>query len=190
MSKFIAQFFTNLLEALVTSKTRIKLLLKFFLNSNSTSYLRSLAAEFGESSNSIRVELNRFEKAELLVSYNQGNRKYFQANLSHPIYPDIHNIVLKYIGIDHIIDNVIYKAGNLEKVFLTGDYAEGRDSGIIDLIFVGENLNTPYFLKLVGRAENAIKKKIRYVVMSKEEYIKNNKRIENSQILLWNQVDK
>ena len=52
-----------MIEALISSKTRIKLLLKFFLNSKTTSYLRGLEAEFGESSNAIRIELNRFEKA-------------------------------------------------------------------------------------------------------------------------------
>jgi len=38
-----------MLEALITSKTRIKLMPKFFLNSASTGYLRGLASEFGES---------------------------------------------------------------------------------------------------------------------------------------------
>jgi hypothetical protein len=47
-----------MLQALITSRTRIKLLLKFFLNSSNTSYLRDLAAEFGESTNAIRLELN------------------------------------------------------------------------------------------------------------------------------------
>ena len=52
-----------MIETLISSKTRIKLLLKFFLNSNTTAYLRGLEEEFGESTNSIRLELNRFEKA-------------------------------------------------------------------------------------------------------------------------------
>ena len=55
-----------MIETLISSKTRIKLLLKFFLNSNTTSYLRSLESEFGESTNAIRVELNRLENAGML----------------------------------------------------------------------------------------------------------------------------
>jgi len=50
-----------MIESLITSKTRIKLLLKFFFNSQTKSYLRSMEKEFGESSNAIRIELNRFE---------------------------------------------------------------------------------------------------------------------------------
>ena len=111
-----------MLDTLITSKTRVKLLLKFFLNGNSSSYLRNLENEFGESSNAIRIELNRFEDAGLLTSSLQGNRKYYQANQTHPLYKDINNIVFKYVGIDKIVENVIRKLGDLEKVFLCGDY--------------------------------------------------------------------
>ena len=51
-----------MIEVLISSKTRIKLLLKFFLNSNSKAYLRGLEQEFAESTNAIRVELNKFEE--------------------------------------------------------------------------------------------------------------------------------
>jgi DNA-binding transcriptional regulator PaaX len=67
-----------MIETLISSKTRIKLLLKFFLNSNTTAYLRSLEEEFGESTNSIRIELNRFEKAGFLASHSQANKKYLR----------------------------------------------------------------------------------------------------------------
>ena len=80
--------------------------MKFFLNPSLTSYLRSLAAEFGESSNSIRVELNRFEKAKLLTAKTEGNKKIFKANIKHPLYSDINSILLKQTGLDQIIERV------------------------------------------------------------------------------------
>ena len=64
-----------MLQTLITSKTRIKLMLKFFLNSSSTGYLRGLETEFDESTNSIRLELNRFEEAGLLTSITDNNKK-------------------------------------------------------------------------------------------------------------------
>ena len=145
-------------------------MLKFFLNDNSTSYLRHLETEFGESSNAIRIELNRFEKAGLLRSFTRKNRKYFQANKHHPLYKDIHNIILKYVGIDRVIENVVDNLGDLEKVFLTGEFAEGRDNSIIDFIFVGERLNKSYLFRLIEKAEKIIHRKIRYLVMSMEEF--------------------
>jgi hypothetical protein len=76
----------TMIETLISSKMRIKLLLKFFLNSRSRSYLRGLETEFGDSTNAIRLELNRFEKAGMLKSYTEGNKKFFQANTDHPLY--------------------------------------------------------------------------------------------------------
>ena len=127
-----------MIEALISSKTRVKMLLKFFLNANSSGYLRGLEQEFGESSNSIRLELNRFEKAGMLISYSKGNKKFFQANKKHPLFGEIHNIVLKHIGFDAIINNVIKRLGEVKQVFVSGEFAAGKDSQIIDLIFIGK----------------------------------------------------
>ena len=149
-----------MLETLITSKTRIKLLLKFFLNSNSSAYLRNLEAEFGESTNAIRVELIRFEKAGLLNSWYEGNKKLFSANTEHPLFSAIHNLVLKQLGFDRIIDTIIKKLGEVKSVFVVGDFANGIDTKIIDLIFVGENINQNYLAKLVIKAEELINRRI------------------------------
>jgi hypothetical protein len=158
-----------LLDTLITSKTRIKLLLKFFLNGQNKAYLRNLEAEFGESSNGIRVELNKFEQAGLLTTSTEGNKKIFKANTKHPMFGDIRNILLKYTGIDKIIEQVIKQLGELESVYLVGDLARGIDSPIIDLIFVGQ-IDKNYLLKLTERAEKLIQKKVRFVSFTKQEF--------------------
>ena len=173
-----------MLETLITSRTRVKLLLKFFLNDSSSSYLRNLETEFGESSNAIRIELNRFENAGMLKSFTKGNRKYFQANNIHPLFRDIHNIILKYVGIDKVVENVVHKLGDLDRIFLIGEFAEGRDNGIIDFIFVGENLDTAYLLRLIEKAEKLIHRKVRYLVMNKKEFEEYSTKNGNGGVLL------
>ena len=84
-----------MLESLITSKTRIKLLLKFFLNPGTRAYLRGLATEFGESTNAIRVELNRLTDAKLLKSINSGRKVEYRANKEHSLFKDIQNVVNK-----------------------------------------------------------------------------------------------
>jgi len=175
-----------MLEALITSKTRLKLLLKFFLNSSNTGYLRGLEPEFGESTNAIRQELNRFEKAELLVSKTQGNKKYYQANTNHPLFPEIHNLILKHIGIDEVIDKVIKKLGHLSEVYLVGELAKGKNSQVIDLWFVGKDLDISYLTNLITKAEKIIKRKIRYLVLDDNE-IKgfHANKSDNELLLVW-----
>ena len=159
-----------MLEALITSKTRLKLLLKFFLNSNSKSYLRQLESEFGESTNAIRLELNRFEEANLLSASTAGNKKFYQANANHPLFKDINNILLKNVGFDQIIEKVINNLGELKCAYIVGDFARGIDNHVIDLVFVCNTIDREYLARLVEKVETLIKRKIRYLVFSEEEY--------------------
>ena len=158
-----------MLDSLITSKTRIKLLLKFFLNSQTKSYLRNLEQEFGESSNAIRVELNRLEGAGLLESEVTGNRKYFHANTRHPLYKDINNILRKFVGIDKLVEKVTTQIGDLEAAYVTGDFAHGRDSQIIDLVLIGVNLDAGYINQLILRTEEIIERKIRHLILTKNQ---------------------
>lgn len=174
-----------MIETLISSKTRIKLLLKFFLNSKTTAYLRSLESEFGDSSNSIRLELNKLEDAGMLSSHMQGNKKMFKANTGHPLFDEIHNILLKHIGLDRIIENVIKRLGEVERVYLAGEFSRGLDSQIIDLIFIG-NIDKAYLITLIEKAENLIKRKIRYLIYSEEELVKIDwTSFEPEPLLLW-----
>jgi len=158
-----------MLNSLITSETRIKLLKKFFLNSSTRAHLRGLEAEFGESSNAIRIELNRFEEAGLLNSIWEGNKKLFQANNKHPLYRDIHNLILKETGIDRVINKVINRLGNLDCVFLTGDFARGKDSPVIELILVGKSIDREYLARKVVQAERMVGRKVSYIVLEPDE---------------------
>ena len=179
-----------MLSSLITSQTRIRLLKKFFLNSSTKAHLRGLESEFGESSNAIRVELNRFEDAGLLTSSRDGNKKLYQANKSHPLFKDIHSIILKETGIDKIIENVIHRIGNLLCVYLTGDFACGKDSKVIDLILVGDDIDIEYLNKKVNQAEKIVGREVHYTLLCSgkaHEHLLNYKPTEL--LPLWNNGD-
>lgn len=176
-----------MIDALISSKTRIKLLLKFFLNSHTTAYLRSLEAEFGESTNAIRLELNRLEEAGMLISRADGNKKVFQANTNHPLFREIHNILMKQIGLDRIVEEVVKRLGAVEEVYLVGEFSKGVDSQIIDLLFVGGDIDKNYLVKLVDKAEALVKRKIRYLIVSQDEFEEMaRQRTDPRPLLLWN----
>jgi hypothetical protein len=173
-----------MLDTLITSKTRIKLLLKFFLNAQTKSYLRSLEGEFGESTNGIRLELNKFEAAGMLKADVEGNKKVYQANTKHPLFEDIHNIIKKYIGIDRVIEQIIGKVGDLNKVYLIGEYARGVDSGVIDFLLVGKQFNHEYIANMTSIAEKKIGRKIRFLYMKPDELVGQVPTAETG-LLLW-----
>lgn len=159
-----------MLDTLITSKTRIKLLLKFFLNSSSKAYLRNLEYEFGESTNAIRIELNRFEQAGLLNSETEGNKRIYMANQKHPMFTEIQSIIHKFVGIDKIIGKVIVKLGDIKKVYITGEFAKGNDYPVIDLLIIANEIDRSYLSRLIEKTELIIKRKIRYAVMLNSEF--------------------
>ena len=177
-----------MLETLITSKTRLKLLLKFFLNANSSSYLRELESEFNESTNAIRLELNRFEDAGLLQSQTKGNKKFYRANTDHPLFPDINNILLKYLGFDKIIENVIKKLGEMNCVYVVGEFARGVDNHVIELVFVCDEIDREYLARLIGKAEKVVKRKISYFKMNMTEFEEYAQSIPSNEVLLlWSE---
>lgn len=175
----------NLLSGLIASKTRIKLLIRLFFNPNARSYLRELAKEFNVSSNAVREELNQLKRTNLLKSEKAGRQVYYMANTEHALFPELKSMVSKVIGIDQIIDSIITRLGNLEKAYLVDDYAEGKDTGIIDIVLVGE-IDQYHLNDLSRKTERYIKRKIRSLVISKEELEEFLPELrKRSQILIW-----
>ena len=172
-----------MIEGLIKSKTRIKLLLKFFINPGTESYLRELATEFEESTNSVRVELNSLTKAKILQREKSKNKIAYKANKNHPLFDDIRSIILKTIGIDDIINTILGRIGTPETILLTGDYVKGKDSGIIDIVIVGV-IDREKLDKYTIQAEQMINRKVRYLLLNKSEYLKLEEKLANDGLLL------
>ena len=161
----------NLFTGLIGSKTRIKIITRFFFNPQTRSYLRELANEFNVSTNSVRVELNQLTKTKLLTSEKNGRSVIYKANQNHPLFPELTSMVRKVMGIDQVIDGVINFLGDLEKAYIIDDYAEGKDTGIIDILLIGA-INQTYLNNLIATTESYINRKIRSLVLNHEEYKK------------------
>ncbi|WET70823.1 ArsR family transcriptional regulator [Sphingobacterium sp.] len=159
-----------MLESLITSKTRLKLLIKFFVSASNQSHLRGLAEEFQESTNAIRKELNQLSEAGYLEKSTDKNKILYRANTKNFLFKPIQKLIHTYLGIDEIIDNILQKAGDIQEVSLIGDYAAGVDSGKIDVLILGENINQAYLLQLAEKVGKKLEKKVNIsFVKSKEE---------------------
>lgn len=158
-----------MLAQLFTSKTRIRLLLKLFLNPQVSCYLRELASEFALSPTALKEELDSLSSAGYLARKQSGRSIYFRANTDHPFFPEIHSIVKKTLGIDKLLDDVLASLGQVATVYILDDYALGKDSGIIDLLVVGD-VDRARLEELAGITERKINRKIRALTMSAQEF--------------------
>lgn len=154
---------TNLLGPLITSKTRLKLLLRFFVNQNLSGYLQGLSKELDENSNSIRVELNRLEEAGILHSEHEGRRKLYRVNKTHPLTSDLTSMIRKVTGIEDLVDRVVNRIGDdLKQVWISGRLAMGLESNELEVLLVGEGFDSLYIAELMGKVEEKLEKKVSY----------------------------
>lgn len=161
-----------LLDQLFSGKIRVSLLTKLLLNPTNKVYLRGLERDLGVSSNTVRLELGKLSAMQLIKMDEKdvhNKVKHYSVNTQHPLYNSLRGIILKYVGLDLIAEEIIRKLGNIDKVYLTGDMAQGKNSTFVDLVIVGE-VDKAYLYKLVEKVEPLISKKIRVGLFTTDEF--------------------
>ena len=149
-----------MLYSLISSKTRINLLIRFYLNLARKSHLRGIASDFKDSTNSIRLELNNLTKAGYLIKKKENNKVNYLANQEHPLFHILVDLVKKHTGIEEIVKKIVASIDNLNSIYLIGDYAKGIDSGIIQ-IFIDGDINDRLFIQnILKSTEKKIGRKI------------------------------
>ena len=160
------------LDNIFSGKIRIALLTKLLLNPASKVYLRGLERDLGVSSNTVRLELNNLQDMHLIEAQDDSENtkvKNYVVNQGHPMFKTLRGIIMQFVGLDQIVDQIIKKLGNLDQVYLTGDLAEGKNSPFVDLVIVG-NVDKGYMYQLIEKVEPLVNKKVRVAVYQNDEF--------------------
>ena len=168
-----------MLNTLITSKTRLRMLIKFFINAANNGYLNGLANEFNESTNSIRKELNNLSAAGYLLKSKKNNKIIYNANTSHPMFEVLQKIIRQHLGLEEIVEAVIEKIGNVNQIALTGEYARGIDSGNIEIIINGSKVNKEYLENIKPKIKKKIGREVNFIL---------NQRINSNSIILYKKL--
>jgi hypothetical protein len=172
-----------MLGELITSKTRLRLLIKFFVSQANKGHLNGLATEMGESTNGIRKELNHLQEAGYLKKIKVNNKVEYKANTDHPLFETLRKIVFKHLGLEDVVEKVLERMGELDQIILVGDYAKGNDTGIIEVFLIGPDLNMEYISQLENKIEDLIGRRVNFYLASK--FI-----ADKEHIVLFNSKDK
>ena len=165
-----------MLSSLITSKTRLRMLIKFFISAANNGYLNGLANEFNESTNSIRKELNNLSSAGYLLKSKENNRVIYNANTSHPMFSVLQKIVRHHLGLEDIVETVIERIGNVDNIALTGEYAKGIDSGNIEIVINGSKVNKEYLENIKPKIKKKISREVTFLL---------NQRLDSNSIILY-----
>ena len=156
-----------MLNELITSKTRLQLLVKFFISAANSGYLRGLAQEMSENTNAIRKELNHLSEAGYILRDDAEAKIMYRANTAHPLFSILQQLVRKHLGVDKIIDQVVTRMGDVSKIYLVGDYAQGIDSGTIEVVVEGAQVNDAYLAQLAPKIALEIKKIVQFTTTTR-----------------------
>ncbi|TSC54351.1 MAG: putative PaaX family transcriptional regulator [Microgenomates group bacterium LiPW_31] len=160
-----------MLQDLVISKCRVKLLQTFLGQPNEIFYIRQLVRRIGEEINAVRRELDHLETAGIVKKENRGNRIYYWVDRNYPLYGDLLALISKTVGLGETIIKNKNKIGRIKIAMLSGRFARGLPTkeGAVDLLIVGDIL-IPELGKIIRNEETKVGKEINYTVMNKEEF--------------------
>jgi len=187
-----------MLDQLITSRTRSKILELFLAGPDIEIHLREISRKINENYNSTRRELNHLEELQILTSRKDGNQKYFRINKAHIIYLDLKNIYLKTAGIGNAIRNHLEEIGNVRFCFIYGSYASNTEKADSDLdLFIVGNVEEKILIPVINNLEKQLNRDINYILYTPDEYLDRVKRgdrfvmnvLEGKKIMLWGDED-
>lgn len=160
-----------MLQPLIISKVRLKLLKIFLHQLSEIFYIRQLVRLSGEEINAVRRELQRLEAAGMLKKEPRGNRLYYWFNKRHPLFGDLLSIISKTVGLGGQIVANKNKLGRINFALLSGRFARHLPTreGEVDLLVIGE-IKMALLADLVKQVEKKLKREINYSVMSRQEF--------------------
>jgi len=160
-----------MLESIIGSKTRVKILALFFLSPDRKFYVRELARKTGGNINSVRRELQKLESIGLLKSERVGNLKYYVTDKKMPIYEELKSIFLKTEGLGEVIKENLSGLGEVKLAFIYGSFARGEEQlkSDIDLMIVGK-VDEKKLVPLIRKLEGRLSREINYTLFSPTEF--------------------
>ena len=175
------------LTKLFGSKTRTKLLEKFFLEyeswNNEGFHMRALSRDLDEQINSIKRELDSLEELNVLKSREDNKKKIFYVNTRFILIDEFKNIFLKTYNPYDPLKKFFKDEQNLSLVIINEELwhrLQTTTNNIVDIFLIWEidKINFNNFL-----AKTFFNRKIKYAIISCDDF---QKRLEYKDKLVFN----
>ncbi len=153
----------SLLGDVLFTKTQQKVLGLLLGKPDETFYLNEIVRLAGIGKGTVSRELEKMQKADLILISRVGNQNHFQANKACPIYEELSGIVRKTFGINNVIKQALLEFNEqLDYAFIYGSIAKGEESSKsdIDLFIVSASLEYADVMKALSDAEKSLARPI------------------------------
>lgn len=161
-----------LIEDLIISRVRVKMLTLFLSHPGSMFHVRDIVRKVSEEINAVRRELAHMEKAGMVTKEQRANRLLYTFRKEYPLYFELLELIGKTSGLGADILKARAKLGKIKFAMLSGRFLRRlpkRDSTSVDLLIVG-TIVLPELAQLVKSEEVRREQELNYTVMTEEEF--------------------
>jgi len=159
------------MDALI-SRTRQQVLSATLLQPERRWYLLELARHLGSQPSSLQRELKLLSDAGILKRSQNGNRVYFQADASCPIFAELGQILVKTVGIVDVLKEILEPLRDrIIVAFVYGSVAVSseRSGSDIDLMVIGD-VPLSGIAPILRRAEERLARAVNPTVYTPDEF--------------------
>jgi predicted nucleotidyltransferase len=160
------------LAEILSSKIRSEIFRLLFGVNRKELHVREIERQTGFSIGTVRQELQKLVKLQLLKTRKDGNRLYYCSNREHPLFPDIRNLVLKTSGLVEVLKNALKDKG-ITIAFIFGSIATSQEGARsdVDLMVIGQ-ANLRSLSSWLNTATEKIGRDINPHVLKEDEFKK------------------
>jgi predicted nucleotidyltransferase len=162
----------SLLE-IIFPQVRAEVLRLLFADASRELHLRELTRQSGLTLGTLQTEVEKLCSADLLLSRRDGNRRYFKANAAHPLFTDLHQLVLKTSGLREVLVEALGGLDGVELAFVFGSLASstGKAGSDVDLLIIGD-VGLRALAPRLRKATEKLGREINPVTMTATEFVR------------------
>jgi predicted nucleotidyltransferase len=163
---------TSLADALLT-RGQQRVLGILFAEPDRSFPATELIARAGVGTGAVHRELTRLVSSGLITVTPVGKQRRYQANQESPLFPELHGLVLKTVGLVEPLRNALSAmAGRIQVAFVYGSVAKGTDTARsdIDLMIVGDDFSYSDLYAALAQAESTLMRPINPTLLTDSEW--------------------
>jgi hypothetical protein len=172
-----------MLENIIPSKTRRKILELFFQKPNENFYLRRVVRELNEEVNAVKRELDILAEEKLLLKEKRLNKVFYTLNKNYLFYDEFLRIFTKSAPILQMIYKNLSRLGKIKYIAVSSRFAKRLPIKEEEIYFLYVGVIVLKELEiLMKKAEEIFQTPINYTVMTEEEFVFRKK---NNDPFIW-----
>ena len=161
-----------MLERLMTSKARVKMVELFLFYAEKQFYLREIARLANLNTKAVRRELENLLSLNLIKMYRKGSLTFYEINKQSPLYEPLKVIFMRTESLGAHLNRAM-KNKKLKYALIYGSFASGKETekSDLDLLVIG-NVKQADIIDVISDFERKTLREINYILWSESEFEK------------------